>query len=84
MIGILGEVLLGRIVLGGDVDRDAVAGEVELAGQERLVVRGIVPRCHARNEGLRQRLAILERLGGLRRVDDDLVVLVDRITAVRP
>src|ERR1700732_1257974 len=84
MIGVLGELFLGRIILGGDVDRDAVCGAIEFAREVRLVVGRVVPGGYAGNKAVGQRLAVLQRLDGLGRVDDDLVVLVDSIGAVTP
>jgi hypothetical protein len=37
-----------RIVLGRDIDRDPILRAIEFASQECLVVRGVVPGCHAR------------------------------------
>src|SRR6202011_3097375 len=84
VIGVLGEVFLGRVILGGDIDRDAIGGAIELAREERLVVGRIVPGRDTGNKIVGQRFAIFQRLHGLRRVDDDLVVLVDGIGAVTP
>ena len=60
------------------------AVQIEFARQERLVVGRVVPRRDAGNEGVGQRLGVFQRLHGLRRVDDDLVVLVDGVGAVTP
>lgn len=70
--------------LGRGVDRDAVGRERQFAGEERLVVRRVVPRRRAGDEGLIELLGVFQRLGGLGRVDDDLLVLVDQVRAVRP
>ena len=45
-------VALGRAGLGGGVDRHAVVGQRDLAGQEGLVVEGVVPRRGAGDEGV--------------------------------
>jgi len=47
VIHILGDLLLGRVVLRRDVDGDAVVGPVDFAAQERLVVERVVPGCRA-------------------------------------
>lgn len=44
VVHVLGDVLLRRVLAGGDVDRDAVVGPRDFVGQERLVVEGVVPR----------------------------------------
>ena len=49
-----------------DIDRNAVDGQVKLAGQERLVVGTVVPGRRARNEIIIQSLDVFECLGGLR------------------
>jgi hypothetical protein len=84
-IGVV-HVIGDRLVLlrRGHVDRDAVRGEVQVAGDEDLVVGGVIPRRRAGDEGLVQRLDVFERLHGLRRIENHLVVLVDEIAAVRP
>ncbi len=84
MIGVRGDLLLGRVVGRRDVDRDAVVGPMHLSRQEGLVVRSVVPRRDALDHVLVELFGVFERLGGLGRVDDDLVVLVDQVAAVRP
>ncbi len=79
--------LAGRLVfglLGSVVDRDAIAGQPDLAGQERLVVGRIQPGQRAGDEGVVERLAVFQRLDGFRAVDDDVVVLVDHRRAMAP
>src|SRR6185437_13513205 len=68
----------------GDVDRDTVGGAEQLAREERLVVGRVVPGRNAGDEGVRQRLGVFHRLERLGRVDDHLVVLVDRVGAMTP
>src|SRR5262249_32961702 len=84
VVDIFGEILLGRIVLGGDVDRDTVRGQEQFARQEGLVVGGVIPGSDAWDEGLRQLLGIFQRLRRFRRVDDDLILLVDGEAAMAP
>ena len=84
MISIFGQLLLGRIVLGCNIDRDTIGGAVQLAREECLVVGRVVPGSDARNEGVGQRLAVLQRLHGLGGIDDHLVVLIDGIGAMSP
>ena len=43
MIHVVGNGLERRVAPRGGVDRDAVIGPADLAGQERLVVGGVVP-----------------------------------------
>ena len=49
-------------LLRRDIDRNAVGGEVKLAGQERLVVGAVIPGDHAGNEVLVERLDVFQRL----------------------
>ena len=84
MVHVLGDLLFGRILLRRDVDRNSIVGPIEFTGQEGLVVGRIVPGCNAGDHVVGELLGIFQRLGRLRRVDDDLVVLVDRVAAVRP
>src|SRR5262249_2087627 len=84
MIGVFGEVLLGRIVLGGDVDRNTVGGAIEFAREEGFVVGRVVPGRNAGNKGIRERLGIVQRLHGLARVAEYLVILVDGPGVVAP
>ena len=84
VIGVVREILHLRIVFVGHVDRNAVGGAVEFARQERLVVGAVVPGRAAGDEGVGQRLGVFQRLHRLRRIDDDLVVLVDGVGAVAP
>ena len=66
------------------VHRDAVRGEEQLAVEERLVVVRVEPRQRAGNERLVQLLRVLERGDRLGAVDDDVVLGVDELAAVRP
>ena len=84
VVHVVGDGLEARIAAGRDIDRDAVVGPENFAAQERLVVRGVVPGGDAGDHVLIELLGIFERLCGLRRVEDDLVVLVDQIAAMRP
>ena len=43
VVHVLGDVLLARVVVRCDVDRDAVVGPVDLVTEERLVVERVVP-----------------------------------------
>ena len=56
----------------------------ELAVEERLVVVRVEPRQRARDERLVELLRVLERGDRLRAVDDDVVLGVDELAAVRP
>ena len=66
------------------VHRDAVRGEEQLAVEERLVVVGIEPRQRAGNERIVELLRVLERGDRLGAVDDDVVLGIDQLAAVRP
>ena len=76
--------ILGRVRLGGGVDRHPVVGERDLALEEGLVVEGVVPRRAAGHEVRRHLLRVLQRLDGLGRIDDHLVFRVDQVAAERP
>ena len=82
VVHVLGDIF--RTVLRGDVDRDAVIGPVDFLGEERLVVRGVVPGGRAGDHVAVKRLGVFECLDGFRRVEDYLVVLVDDLAALRP
>src|SRR6266446_6353645 len=71
-------------VLRRVVDRDAVLGDADLVVEERLVVVRIEPGERSRHEGLIELLGVLERLQRLRAIDDDVVLLVDQLSAERP
>ena len=66
------------------VHRDAVRGKRQLAVEERLVVVRVEPRQRARDERFVELLRVLERGDRLRAVDDDVVLGVDELAAVRP
>ena len=82
VVDVLGHVHL--LCLRRRIDRDSVVGPIDFAGEEGLVVGRIVPRRRPGDHGLVEQLGVLDRLHRFRRVDDDLVVLVDEIAAERP
>ena len=86
MPDVLGQLLQLFVLrgLGCVVNRDAVVGDADLPVEERLVVVRIQPRQRAGNEGLVELLRVFERGDRLRTVDDDVVLLVDHLAAVRP
>ncbi|MGY4459719.1 hypothetical protein ACVWYI_003679 [Bradyrhizobium sp. LB13.1] len=86
VVHVLGDLLLLRIgrVLSDGPDRDAVQRQAEFAVEERLVVVRVVPRQHAGDEGLVELLDVFERGDRLRRVDHDLVLVVDDLAAECP
>ncbi len=84
MVHVLGDIGLGRILVGRDIDRDAIVGPVDFAAEERLVVRRIVPGGGAGHHVLIELLGVFERFGGLGRVEDHLVAGIDGVAAMRP
>jgi hypothetical protein len=84
VVHVVGDLFLGGVALGGGVDRDAVVGPRDFAGEKGLVVEGVIPCGHAGNHVVEKLLAVVERLLGLGRVEDDLVLGVDHVAAMRP
>jgi hypothetical protein len=64
--------------------RDAVVRERDLAVEERLVVVRVEPRQRPGDERVVELLRVFERGDGLGAVDDDVVLGVDHLAAVRP
>ena len=84
VIHVLGDLLQLRVALGGRVDRDAVVGPMDLAGEKCLVVEGIIPGGGAWSEVLVKLLGVVERFFRLRGIESDLIVLIDDVATERP
>src|SRR6202035_4712210 len=73
---------LGRIALGYRVGAWRVLNQGGLAGDQRLVVRGVVPGPDALREKPDQLLEVFEHLPGRVGLDRDVTLLIDQLRAV--